>query len=161
MSESVLPVSLSEISRNSTNATDSIGTMTIRTKNTRSRARKLIELHYVPVLGAIAQLGERLDRTQEVGGSSPPSSIPETPAVEPRKACRHGDGASAADHTSASPQLARRSGRPSQLGDHPAEVVGLGLGEAARHNERLHGGLRVGDPLGLLCRLSRVGDLRQ
>ena len=26
-------------------------------------------------LGAIAQLGERLDRTQEVGGSSPPSSI--------------------------------------------------------------------------------------
>ena len=24
--------------------------------------------------GAIAQLGERLDRTQEVGGSSPPSS---------------------------------------------------------------------------------------
>src|SRR5206468_1588531 len=26
--------------------------------------------------GAIAQLGERLDRTQEVGGSSPPSSIP-------------------------------------------------------------------------------------
>ena len=25
--------------------------------------------------GAIAQLGERLDRTQEVGGSSPPSSI--------------------------------------------------------------------------------------
>src|SRR4051794_11101388 len=75
MSESDLPVSLSEISRNSTNATDSIGTMTIRTKNTRSRARKLIELHYVPVLGAIAQLGERLDRTQEVGGSSPPSSI--------------------------------------------------------------------------------------
>src|SRR5829696_3025234 len=30
--------------------------------------------------GAIAQLGERLDRTQEVGGSSPPSSIPGTPA---------------------------------------------------------------------------------
>ena len=28
-----------------------------------------------PPLGAIAQLGERLDRTQEVGGSSPPSSI--------------------------------------------------------------------------------------
>ena len=26
------------------------------------------------LLGAIAQLGERLDRTQEVGGSSPPSS---------------------------------------------------------------------------------------
>src|SRR5215204_5673263 len=31
---------------------------------------------FLPVpLGAIAQLGERLDRTQEVGGSSPPSSI--------------------------------------------------------------------------------------
>src|SRR4051794_27386725 len=28
--------------------------------------------------GAIAQLGERLDRTQEVGGSSPPSSIERT-----------------------------------------------------------------------------------
>ncbi len=28
-----------------------------------------------PPPGAIAQLGERLDRTQEVGGSSPPSSI--------------------------------------------------------------------------------------
>src|SRR4051794_7006752 len=83
MSESVLPVSLSEIRRNSTSATDSIGTMTIRTKNRRSRARKLIELHYVPVLGAIAQLGERLDRTQEVGGSSPPSSIPERPVPEP------------------------------------------------------------------------------
>src|SRR4051794_4884330 len=75
MSESDLPVSLSEISRNSTSATDSIGTMTMSTKNSRRRARKLIELHYGPVLGAIAQLGERLDRTQEVGGSSPPSSI--------------------------------------------------------------------------------------
>ena len=31
-------------------------------------------------LGAIAQLGERLDRTQEVGGSSPPSSIYRRPA---------------------------------------------------------------------------------
>ncbi len=30
--------------------------------------------------GAIAQLGERLDRTQEVGGSSPPSSTEEPPA---------------------------------------------------------------------------------
>ena len=28
-------------------------------------------------LGAIAQLAERLDRTQEVGGSNPPSSIDE------------------------------------------------------------------------------------
>jgi hypothetical protein len=31
------------------------------------------------LLGAIAQLGERLDRTQEVGGSSPPSSISRDP----------------------------------------------------------------------------------
>src|SRR3954466_11393534 len=92
MSESDLPVSLSEISRNSTSATDSIGTMTMSTKNRRRRARKLIELHYGPVLGAIAQLGERLDRTQEVGGSSPPSSIPEMfcaggvrPAALPRR----------------------------------------------------------------------------
>jgi hypothetical protein len=30
---------------------------------------------FTPPPGAIAQLGERLDRTQEVGGSSPPSSI--------------------------------------------------------------------------------------
>src|SRR5215211_4256114 len=35
--------------------------------------------HRVP-RGAIAQLGERLDRTQEVGGSSPPSSISGSPA---------------------------------------------------------------------------------
>src|SRR5204863_5568434 len=33
----------------------------------------------IPPLGAIAQLGERLDRTQEVGGSSPPSSIAKPP----------------------------------------------------------------------------------
>jgi hypothetical protein len=32
-------------------------------------------------LGAIAQLGERLDRTQEVGGSSPPSSTSGSPAT--------------------------------------------------------------------------------
>src|SRR3954452_6686691 len=31
--------------------------------------------------GAIAQLGERLDRTQEVAGSSPASSISESPAI--------------------------------------------------------------------------------
>src|SRR5436190_8077820 len=86
MSASALPVSLSEISRNSTIATASIDRITIRTKNNRSRARKLIAdgcLHYGPDLGAIAQLGERLDRTQEVGGSSPPSSILETPVLEP------------------------------------------------------------------------------
>ena len=32
-----------------------------------------------PTCGAIAQLGERLDRTQEVGGSSPPSSTSRNP----------------------------------------------------------------------------------
>src|SRR5262249_18729986 len=31
--------------------------------------------------GAIAQLGERLDRTQEVGGSNPPSSITRSPCI--------------------------------------------------------------------------------
>jgi hypothetical protein len=31
--------------------------------------------------GAIAQLGERLDRTQEVAGSSPASSIPRKPCT--------------------------------------------------------------------------------
>src|SRR3954454_20750304 len=31
--------------------------------------------------GAIAELGERLDRTQEVGGSSPPSSIVTEPLL--------------------------------------------------------------------------------
>src|SRR5262245_50001307 len=36
-------------------------------------------LHCLP-LGAIAQLGERLDRTQEVAGSSPASSTNESPA---------------------------------------------------------------------------------
>jgi hypothetical protein len=36
--------------------------------------------HAVATHGAIAQLGERLDRTQEVGGSSPPSSIPKPAA---------------------------------------------------------------------------------
>src|SRR5829696_4742364 len=35
---------------------------------------------------------ERLDRTQEVGGSSPPSSISRTRAVEPNTAPRAGRG---------------------------------------------------------------------
>src|SRR4051812_21051174 len=86
-----------------------IGTITMSTKNNRSRVRKLDRRsrrspmrprsdisraaaywrtpprpqggHRAQVAtigdppGAIAQLGERLDRTQEVGGSSPPSSI--------------------------------------------------------------------------------------
>ena len=41
------------------------------------------------VPGAIAQLGERLDRTQEVGGSSPPSSTTEAtfepPSTKPSR----------------------------------------------------------------------------
>ena len=42
-----------------------------------------------PSLGAIAQLGERLDRTQEVGGSSPPSSIsPDGRGLERRRTRR-------------------------------------------------------------------------
>src|SRR3954471_3014276 len=40
--ESAFPVSLSEISRNRTIATESIGTMTMRTKKRVSRARKLM-----------------------------------------------------------------------------------------------------------------------
>src|SRR4051794_33654225 len=87
--------------------TATIGRMTMRTKNSRRRVRKLARRSLnVSVVGsaaiaerpqyprspaglpawtdgtwlqssdrgAIAQLGERLDRTQEVGGSSPPSS---------------------------------------------------------------------------------------
>src|SRR4051794_26221397 len=89
-----LPVSLFWMSRSSATTTTIIGTSTTRTKNNLSRLRRLIgvwpegtcvrrganalqgaaRLHWMP-RGAIAQLGERLDRTQEVGGSSPPSSI--------------------------------------------------------------------------------------
>src|SRR3954471_12745631 len=39
--------------------------------------------------GAIAQLGERLDRTQEVGGSSPPSSIPSRRLLRTVRVPRH------------------------------------------------------------------------
>jgi len=39
-------------------------------------------LHFC-LCGAIAQLGERLDRTQEVGGSSPPSSISKSAPLRP------------------------------------------------------------------------------
>jgi hypothetical protein len=50
--------------------------------------------------GAIAQLGERLDRTQEVGGSSPPSSIDETPARSrfPRKPAIAGAASASRQH---------------------------------------------------------------
>src|SRR3954471_20665053 len=81
------------MSRKTTTATDTIGKITMRTKNSVRRVRKLMGhppghlsvLRTPPrdavalalslaVRGAIAQLGERLDRTQEGGGSSPPSS---------------------------------------------------------------------------------------
>src|SRR5512132_3696070 len=105
MPASARPVSLSAVSLNSTNATASIVMITMEKKKTRSHARKLIDrptLHegYFAVIdrpplrerpatplpwersppragvhGAIAQLEERLDRTQEVAGSSPASSI--------------------------------------------------------------------------------------
>src|SRR5258706_15949478 len=97
MRASVFPLSLSAISRKRTNATDTIGTTTMRTKKSVSRLRNVIgrpegsrakggPVHapdhrgrtslatLMGPHGAIAQLGERLDRTQEVGGSSPPSS---------------------------------------------------------------------------------------
>src|SRR3954469_9429923 len=99
MRASPLPCSLSLSSRNSTIAIDAIGTMTMATKNSVRRLRKLMcpaggyprlgrpqtaWTHFggytAITCGAIAQLGERLDRTQEVGGSSPPSSTPRTPA---------------------------------------------------------------------------------
>src|SRR4051812_4989003 len=98
--------------------------MTIIRKNSLRRLRKLIVLAgSVPAregdprtctvrrglpsaaLGAIAQLGERLDRTQEVGGSSPPSSTsPGAPA---------GTGVSSVGPHEVSPprrQTTRRSG---------------------------------------------------
>src|SRR5215204_5834925 len=105
---SVLLSSVLTTSANSTTAIVSIGTTTTKTKNSRRRLRKLgvsserrlmgrrttscqlqsqlprrgtKTLPDATHLGAIAQLGERLDRTQEVGGSSPPSSIRGTPAA--------------------------------------------------------------------------------
>jgi hypothetical protein len=57
-----------------------------RTAARTSRPSRLVRSHYTwphhafAMRGAIAQLGERLDRTQEVGGSSPPSSIHKVPA---------------------------------------------------------------------------------
>ena len=56
-------------------------------------------------LGAIAQLGERLDRTQEVGGSSPPSStyLP------------HGSPAAAGDSSFRSESSAIRRTDPASL----------------------------------------------
>src|SRR4051812_13168532 len=108
------------------NVTATIGTITMRTKNSRNRVRKLDRrsrrspmkpradmfragadprarsgpqgVHRAAMAtiadppGAIAQLGERLDRTQEVGGSSPPSSTPRTPATAGVLAFRVWDG---------------------------------------------------------------------
>src|SRR4051812_37534832 len=105
MPASARPVSLSAVSLNSTKATATIGMITIEKKKTRSHVRKLIyrptsQAAYLSAIcahvtrgegchaasmgplpprraarGAIAQLGERLDRTQEVAGSSPASSM--------------------------------------------------------------------------------------
>ena len=102
---SALPCWLSLISLKTRNPTATIGTTTIRTKKLVRRVRKLSRCPtradaYRPICrsphalrplatdnprhqkprrpmprGAIAQLGERLDRTQEVAGSSPASSI--------------------------------------------------------------------------------------
>src|SRR3954451_21522447 len=51
-----------------------LGAYLCRKIQAASRMRATIQ-----VRGAIAQLEERLDRTQEVGGSSPPSSTPGSP----------------------------------------------------------------------------------
>src|SRR4051794_1673339 len=96
MRESDLPVSLSEVVLKSTTATAAMGTITMIVKKMKSRPRNDIgppmyrqdgslplqgkrDWHahagYHRTRGAIAQLEERLDRTQEVVGSSPTSSI--------------------------------------------------------------------------------------
>src|ERR671919_1223322 len=94
MPASALPVSLREVSVKRTTASAIIGTITSNTKNSRSLPRKLTSApEYrrpggprsggAPLPwsshGAIAQLGERLDRTQEAAGSSQASSIAEKP----------------------------------------------------------------------------------
>ena len=86
----VWPRSLSPMSRNTRNATASIGTMTMRTKNSAKRLRKLTcaerigapepfphpwmhgNADRLAASGHIAQLGERLDRTQEARGFESP-----------------------------------------------------------------------------------------
>src|SRR5918999_3646053 len=97
MPASALPVSLRAVSVNRTTASAIIGTITSSTKNSRSLARKLTSKPDYPHQprprspppplpwsrhGAIAQLGERLDRTQEVAGSSPASSIRRKPWID-------------------------------------------------------------------------------
>src|SRR3954462_11903265 len=100
MRASALPVSLSEVILNSTTATAAMGTITMIVKKMKSRPRNDIgppmyrQIRSLPLQGntgacahagyhrgrgAIAQLEERLDRTQEVGGSSPPSSTARGP----------------------------------------------------------------------------------
>src|SRR5215208_3949882 len=93
MPASALPVSVRAARPNRTIPSAIIGTITMSVKNSRRRPRKLM-LHVpqhtgyrcnsvswaaaAPLPwtrdGAIAQLGERLDRTQEAAGSSPASS---------------------------------------------------------------------------------------
>src|SRR4051794_20415899 len=122
MRESDLPVSLSEVILNSTTATAAMGTITMIVKKMKRRPRNDIgppmyrQLRSVPLQrnqgasphegyhrgrGAIAQLEERLDRTQEVGGSSPPSSTARSPR-------RHWDCAGPSHRTFRS----WRTGRP-------------------------------------------------
>jgi hypothetical protein len=50
------------------------------TMGRRERQQKARDSLQIRRFGAIAQLAERLDRTQEVGGSNPPSSTLEAPA---------------------------------------------------------------------------------
>src|SRR3954447_11219199 len=123
------------MSRSRATTTTIMGTSTTRTKNSLSRLRRLIgvwpegtcvrgaanavqrvaRLHWM-ARGAIAQLGERLDRTQEVGGSSPPSSTREKPPL---------------------PRGFRRSGgRPGVLGHHRRDVASAQWAPVAALHER-------------------------
>src|SRR3954465_8786649 len=115
MRESDLPVSLSEVILNSTTATAAMGTITMIVKKMKRRPRNDIgppmyrQQRSVPLQqnqgasphegyhrgrGAIAQLEERLDRTQEVRGSSPLSSTARSPRRQwdsaPTPSHRHG-----------------------------------------------------------------------
>ena len=57
-----------------------LGGLIVRQAPVASRSDYTWPYRAFAMRGAIAQLGERLDRTQEVGGSSPPSSIHKVPA---------------------------------------------------------------------------------
>ena len=102
---SILPVSIRSVSANSTTPSAIRGTITMSAKNSLRRRREadmpvtdvspspqasfcplrtrlfgaLQRRYHESAYGAIAQLEERLDRTQEAAGSSPASSIQRTP----------------------------------------------------------------------------------